>query len=397
MIASRYKGAKKQYLLGKSFVILIDMSTSPAGTAFVQNYDALAQSGVLQKVELQQQKIHNLEQLLSQAVEIFNQQSPEELVQFLTSCIVDRFIPSHLAFYFYDHDAGKSIKTLSFDNLRPASPRVQLESLNEYRDFFDHYPNSIDYQLFAYKIHDIHLAERFLPLKPAMIVPLIGREGLFGLIVIGMKVLGEEYKPDEMLILDKLMKFASISLQNNIYYTSAITDYKTRLFNHAYFMRRLREEIAYVRRNDSCFAILAIDIDNFKVFNDKYGHLAGDRILFSLARNLEENLREEDVLSRFGGEEFFVLLVQTSLPTSVHIAERLRQACEEMSIDYDGKKLQVQISIGVNHVHKECLSDENSLINQADSALYQSKNRGRNQVSIFNPGFLFKAQQIKHE
>lgn len=371
------------------------MADITASDEFLRHYDTLQKTGVLKQLNQQQHRIHELEELLSNAVEIFNQRSPDELVHFLISCIVDKFIPSHLAFFFHDHDADGMIKTLSFDNLRPGEPKVRLESLEEYRPFFSRYPNPIDYHLFEYTAEDKELARRFKPLSPALIVPLIGMEGLFGLIVVGTKVLGEEYTPEEMVLLDKLMKFASISLQNKIYYNSAVTDHKTRLYNHSYFIRRLQEEIAKVRRYESAFSILAIDVDHFKVINDKYGHLAGDRALFMLARTLEESLREEDVLSRFGGEEFFVLLVESTLPAAVHVAERIRRDVEKLRIDYGEISIRITVSVGVNHVNSHRIDDEESLIAQADNALYASKNSGRNCVTVFNPGFLFKAERMR--
>lgn len=371
------------------------MQDALTNEAFLKHYDALQQSGALKQIHEQQHRIHDLEELLSNAVEIFNQRSPEDLVHFLISSIVDKFIPSHLAFFFYDHDAGDTIRSLSFENLRPVPSRVELSSLNPYRSFFDRYPNSIDFQLFEYSLNKPERTDIFLPLQPAIIVPLIGMEGLFGLIVIGVKMLGEEYTPDEMILLDKLMKFASISLQNNIYYTSAVTDFKTRLYNHSYFLRRLQEETAKVRRHGGTFSILAIDVDHFKSFNDKFGHLAGDRVLFSLARSLESSLREEDVLSRFGGEEFFVLLIEASLATSVQVAERIRHSVEQLRVEYEEKTLKVTVSIGVNHVNRKRIADEDALIQQADKALYASKEQGRNRVTVFSPGFLFKAVRAR--
>jgi diguanylate cyclase (GGDEF)-like protein len=371
------------------------MKNIPTDEQFLKHYDVLQKSGALKQINRQQHRIHELEELLSNAVEIFNQRSPEELVHFLISCIVDKFIPSHLAFYFYDHDGGTTVKSLAFENLKQAATPVQLSNLDDYRSFFDHYPNPIDYQLFEYTVENKELAHRFLPLNPAIIVPLIGMEGIFGLIIIGAKVMGQEYSQEEMVLLDKLIKFASISLQSKIYYNSAVTDYKTRLYNHSYFIRRLQEEIAKVKRYGNSFSILAIDVDHFKRLNDKHGHLAGDKALFDLARTLEESLREEDVLSRFGGEEFFVLLLENSLPASVYVAERLRESVEKMNISHENVLLKITVSVGVSHVTRFRLADENTLIEQADSALYTSKKNGRNRVSVYNPGLFYKAHFLR--
>ncbi|MDY7030063.1 MAG: diguanylate cyclase, partial [Spirochaetota bacterium] len=117
-----------------------------------------------------------------------------------------------------------------------------------------------------------------------------------------------EYTDDEIVHIDRLMRFVSISLQNAIHYHSSVTDFKTQLYNHSFFMKRLTEELAKVKRYNKSMAVMLIDIDFFKQLNDRYGHLAGDKVLFELARTLEKSLRREDVVARFGGEEFVIML-----------------------------------------------------------------------------------------
>ena len=146
-----------------------------------------------------------------------------------------------------------------------------------------------------------------------------------------------------------------------------------------------------MKRYQKCMAVLLIDIDYFKQLNDRYGHLAGDKMLFELARTLEKSLRREDIIARFGGEEFVVMLPESSLTAAYQVAERVRTDIEKMKIDYLGKKLSVTVSIGVNYIDPSRIETPQTVIEQADKALYTAKDEGRNQVSFYRAGLLFKA------
>ncbi|MFO7848753.1 MAG: GGDEF domain-containing protein, partial [Spirochaetia bacterium] len=289
----------------------------------LNHYDLLNQLGIFDILSEYRRNIRNLEELLSDAIEIFNQQSIEELINYITTHLVDRFVPQYLQFVFTPPGHDENLKTVCFHNLKEVESPAPIKSLEPYRQFFNRYPGTIGYSLFEYSIQNPQLLKQLAPLDPEIIVPVNGPEDLYGIIVVGKKVTEGEYTNEEIIYIDRLMKFVSISLQNTIHYKSSVTDYKTRLYNHSFFTKRLAEELAKVKRYGKSISILLLDIDHFKHFNDKHGHLAGDKALFQLARQLENSTREEDVIARFGGEEFVILLPESNLTASHYVAERV--------------------------------------------------------------------------
>lgn len=356
----------------------------------INNFDLLSSLGILDHFNYCNRKIHDLEQLLSDAIEIFNRSSNEDLIDYIISNIVDRFVPSYLQFTFRSHGQNEHAKTICYHNLKKVDSPAPIHSLAPYNSFFHAFPGTISYTLFEYSVDNPKLAEQLKPLSPEFIIPVNGPNDLYGLIVVGQKVVDGDYSDEEIIYIDRLMSFASISFQNSLHYHSSVTDHKTQLYNHSFFIKRLNEELAKVKRYAKSIAVLILDIDFFKQLNDKYGHLAGDKVLFQLARTLEKSLRREDILARFGGEEFIVLLPESTKEAAYHVAERIRSDIEQMEIPYLEQTLRITISIGVNFVDKVRLDTADSIIEQADKALYVSKSEGRNRVTFNRPGLLFK-------
>ena len=157
------------------------------------------------------------------------------------------------------------------------------------------------------------------------------------------------------------------------------TDYLTGALNRRAMMERLNEEVSRYNRNGDVFSVLLIDIDNFKQVNDEYGHTIGDCVLKKLSAIMKEQLREHDSVSRWGGEEFLVLLPSTVLEQGHYVAEMLRQHVKEYRFDCaNGSDLQITLSIGVSS--SEYTSDALDYVDQADARLYQAKRTGRNRV-----------------
>lgn len=123
---------------------------------------------------------------------------------------------------------------------------------------------------------------------------------------------------------------------------------------------------------------LMIDIDRFKAINDTYGHLAGDQVIASVARTIARNVREEDIVCRFGGEEFIVFLSGHTIESGYQIAERMRQAIARDAIQTNGWPLRATVSIGGSL--KDRLTDIEEAIHEADAALYRAKAAGRNKT-----------------
>ena len=162
----------------------------------------------------------------------------------------------------------------------------------------------------------------------------------------------------------------------------AITDALTQSFSRRYFLDRFEEEIQRSKKLKLKFSFLMIDIDNFKSFNDHYGHLVGDVILREIARIIKENIRQIDFIGRYGGEELSVILAETDKQHAYYAAERIRQAVESAGIRAYDEDLKVTISIGISSFPADA-KDNESLIDKADKALYTAKQTGRNRVCLF--------------
>ncbi|MCZ6815540.1 MAG: GGDEF domain-containing protein, partial [Planctomycetota bacterium] len=167
--------------------------------------------------------------------------------------------------------------------------------------------------------------------------------------------------------------------QNRVLEQKATTDTLTGLNNRAAFDARLESEIERLRRYGRPFALLMLDVDHFKRFNDTYGHLVGDDVLKLVARACSDIVRTADFAARYGGEEFAVIAPEIDSKQAALFAERLRAAIEGRTYDYNGQSLNVTVSIGVAAVSSECQTFESKpIIHVADAALYQAKKSGRN-------------------
>lgn len=159
-------------------------------------------------------------------------------------------------------------------------------------------------------------------------------------------------------------------------------DYLTGLYNRRYFNEIAQELIYISKREQKPLSVIMLDIDKFKNINDTYGHSAGDDVIKVLANTLIETVRASDVISRYGGEEFALLLPFTDLDGAAKIAEKIRKNVENKKIiTYDGQIIQFTVSIGVASMKKTDKNIEQAL-NRADDALYTAKENGRNRVVI---------------
>jgi diguanylate cyclase (GGDEF)-like protein/PAS domain S-box-containing protein len=162
----------------------------------------------------------------------------------------------------------------------------------------------------------------------------------------------------------------------------ATTDGLTGLHNRRHFIERGKEEILRAARYETALCLLSIDVDHFKAINDSQGHAMGDRVLQQLGASLSKILRKVDIVGRLGGEEFSVLLPNTSLDEGAIIAERTRQTIERLLFKIDDGELHITVSIGVASFHPNA-PDLDDLLKNADIALYQAKERGRNRIVAY--------------
>ena len=181
---------------------------------------------------------------------------------------------------------------------------------------------------------------------------------------------------DELAKKNKAMELANKKLEQ-----LSVTDELTGVWNRRYLWERLEEEITKARRFNLTVSCLMIDIDDFKVINDTYGHITGDTVLIEIAKILKSQCRNHDLLARFGGEEFVMVLHQTDLDGAVQLAQRLVKAVERHPFSTeDQRTLKATISIGVATYPAQDITDVNGLMKKADEALYQAKRRGKNRV-----------------
>jgi diguanylate cyclase (GGDEF)-like protein/PAS domain S-box-containing protein len=165
----------------------------------------------------------------------------------------------------------------------------------------------------------------------------------------------------------------------------ATTDELTGVINRRYFIELATAEVKRALRFAHPLSFALIDIDHFKQINDTWGHAAGDRALMHFARVVRENIREIDILCRFGGDEFVLLLPETDSAAACPILERLRAILADTPLEFDGVMIPVSVSVGVAICNVAENSDDSldAILGRADKALYQAKENGRDRVSVF--------------
>lgn len=219
----------------------------------------------------------------------------------------------------------------------------------------------------------------------AIAAPLMIGNRLLGVIGIMNSDHRRKFTQSEKSLLNLFAQQAAIAVQNAQLYEEikrqARMDLTTGIYNRRGLFELGDREIDRAERYERPLAALFIDIDEFKIVNDQYGHPVGDIILEELAERLKHNLRSIDILGRYGGEEFVILLPETSVEMACDVAERLRQIVEKKPFTPNKLSLPITVSIGVATTTGERCSLE-TLIEHADHAMYRSKDAGRNQVHL---------------
>lgn len=161
----------------------------------------------------------------------------------------------------------------------------------------------------------------------------------------------------------------------------AITDGLTQLYNSRYFYTQIDMEIDRQKRYRHPLSLLLLDIDNFKAYNDTFGHLDGDKVLMRLGKTIKNCLRTMDSAYRYGGEEFTVILPETSLNKAVTVASRIQnRLSEETFVSMTGTQSTITLSIGVTEYHPG--EEVSAFIQRADKAMYRSKENGKNTITV---------------
>jgi diguanylate cyclase (GGDEF)-like protein len=223
--------------------------------------------------------------------------------------------------------------------------------------------------------------------KSLIATPLMGGGTMVGILYV------DDFKPrqfesEEILALSLLANKAAISIEKAQLLEEikqlSITDHLTQLYNHRYFRERLKEEFERSRRYNMPLSVVLADLDDFKQYNDEFGHLTGDHVLKKVARIIKANVRKADVVARYGGEEFILVLPQTNLEAALRVAERVRQAVERHVFKKGQKVLgSLTLSAGIA-CYPYHAGTQDELIGAADEALYEAKKQGKNRCIVYN-------------
>src|SRR5574344_737319 len=280
--------------------------------------------------------------------------------------MIDRFISDHLIYIFLKNEDGE-FKLVWPNACRDPKILSVLSKVTEHSRFI--------------------LTEG----EKTGIFPLIGEKALLGCVVEHSNA--EKLSKKEIEYLEQLTTQSSMTIQRaNVYaevLKHATLDALTGLNNRRQFEVRLRQEYASAKRQHKNLCSIMLDIDFFKKVNDTYGHAAGDCVLKTVAHKIKKSLRESDIPSRYGGEEFSILLPYTKLEEAYAVAERLRRSVESAPVDFredentEAVSINVTISIGVYQFSETDTPED--LYLKADKALYKAKTTGRNKVVAYNP------------
>ena len=360
----------------------------------LENYSLLSEMGVFNYIDFLDDEIRDYKNLLAGALDIFNRTTISEIMDATVRQISEHFLPSFIVFLWKPIQNREDVIIKSYKNYKLVDLNLQVDSIGAFEPFFLKNPMPVDYEYFSKNIGQNETFRSFGAVQPELIIPILGPMGHYGLVLVGHKILeADEYTSAELIYIQNLMSFVSKAIQNHLHYESTLRDVKTGLYNNCFFISRLNEEISRTQRIPTKTSIIIMDVDKFKKFNDTYGHLAGDRVLENLAITIKKGVRNGDVPSRFGGEEFTVLLPDTGEEAAWVVAERLRTMVADMKVPWETPLPQVTISLGVFTFDKDTDLKAGDIISRADKALYISKDLGRNCTTLWRADLNSKKQQ----
>ncbi|MBI5555464.1 MAG: diguanylate cyclase [Elusimicrobia bacterium] len=225
--------------------------------------------------------------------------------------------------------------------------------------------------------------------KSFISVPLVHKDKVHGVLSVAEKKDNglEIFTEDDLNYLSIIINYAAVAIENARLYEEvrnlAITDSLTGLFNHRYFQEQLAKEINRAKRYGRPLSLVMFDIDNFKTYNDRFGHLTGDAVLRHITATIKNNAREVDIVCRYGGEEFVMILPETEALGGLAIADKVREAVAASTQQgaYFKNIGKVTISGGIAQFEKKFLKE--AFIHKTDEAMYQAKKEGKNKICIW--------------
>ncbi len=216
--------------------------------------------------------------------------------------------------------------------------------------------------------------------------PLMAKNSLLGVILAIQDQDRQQFSEDDIHLLTMMANQAAIAFENYLLYRKlemeSITDGLTGVYNYRFLIRSLRVEVKRAKRFNSTFSFLMLDVDNLKEYNDRNGHLSGSRALTNIARILSDSSREIDIVTKYGGDEFGILLPGTSGEGASIYGERVLEGVRNYMFDGKTPGL-LTCSIGIS-VYPDDASGVEKIIDKADTALYKAKSDGKNSIRIYS-------------
>ena len=218
----------------------------------------------------------------------------------------------------------------------------------------------------------------------SLFIPMIIENSIRGLIGVSMAqgAFSDEAKDVLHLVSNRVSHVLTNATLHRDTKLLALTDGLTGLLNHRAFYERLKQEFERYRRYGSNLSIIIADADDLKKYNDTFGHPVGDEILRKIGEIFRETSRETDVLARYGGDEFVILLPQTNAENTVNMARRMKARIESYQFAIQGQQFNTSISMGISTVPQEYIETPQALFESADRALYQAKRAGKNRIVV---------------
>jgi len=219
------------------------------------------------------------------------------------------------------------------------------------------------------------------------IVPLICQERVVGVLNLADKIQGDSFGCEDIALIELFSQLVGASIGNIKLFEKiqrqATRDGLTGLVNHKTFYEILEKELWRTRRYGGQISLIMVDIDNLKKINDSYGHRVGDKVIKQISRKIKECIRQIDTAARYGGDEFAVILPNTSLADAVVVAERMVDAVTHSPITWKKEQIALSISVGLGQYDADTSPED--ITSRSDQALYTAKQSGRNTVRVFEP------------
>jgi diguanylate cyclase (GGDEF)-like protein len=205
--------------------------------------------------------------------------------------------------------------------------------------------------------------------------------------LLGVRQPAAPFTPVQRELLETVATLIGVSVKNMRRFSLArdlsMIDWLTRCLTRWYGVDALSREMRRQRRSRHTLCVAMLDLDHFKAINDSHGHHAGDRVLVAVGRAMKESLRVSDIACRYGGDEFLLILPETSLAGAVRAIENLRSRIDK-AVDFPAEQIRMTTSVGITEVHTD-EEDANEVIRRADMAMYEAKRAGRNRVAVSRP------------